>query len=86
MVASPHKISLCTPHKCNFINQTCLIAEKKMLGQSVYFNATVCDFFNTVTETVQFQIKCINCDTQYRLINNELLVNNRLPCKISIFQ
>ena len=57
-----------------------------MLGQSVYFNATVCDFFNTVTETVQFQIKCINCDTQYRLINNELLVNNRLPCKISIFQ
>ena len=86
IAASPYSISLCTPHKCNFIpvNQSCLITEKKMLGQLVYFNATVCDYFSAIAETVQFQIKCINCGTKYRVLNNELLVNNVSPNKISI--
>ena len=84
IATSPRGISVCSPHKCNFTNQSCLITEKKMLGQSVYFNATVCDYFNNVAETVQFQIKCINCGTKYRLLNNELLVNNKSPAKVSV--
>ena len=84
IAASPYRINLCSPHKCNFINQSCLITDKKMLGQSVYFNATMCDYFNGVAETVQFQIKCTNCGTNYRILNNELLVNNQSPAKISV--
>ena len=83
ITASPYKLNLCSPHKCNFMDENCLITEKKMLGQSVYFNATVCDYFNAIAEAVQFQIKCINCGTKYRVLNNEMLVNNRSPNKIT---
>ena len=55
-----------------------------MLGQYIYFNATVCGYFNSSAESVQFQIECINCNTEYRFLNNELLVNNRSPNKIEI--
>ena len=51
---SPYRINLCSQHNCGFVDETCLITGKKMLGQSIYFNATVCDYFNTVAETVQF--------------------------------
>ena len=44
----------------------------------------MCDYFNAVAEAVQFRIKCINCGTKYRLLNNELLINNRSPNKITI--
>ena len=84
IATSPYGINLCLPHNCSFTNDNCLLTEKKMLGQFVYFNATVSGYFNASAESVQFQIKCINCDTKYRLLENELLVNNRSPNKIQI--
>ena len=83
IATSPYKINLCLPHICGFTNDNCLLTEK-MLGQLIYFKTTVCGYFNTSAESVQFQIKCINCDTKYRLLENELLVNNRSPNKIQI--
>ena len=83
IATSPYRIDLCSPHKCGFIDENCLLTEK-MLGQSVYFNTTVCGYFNAIAETVQFQIKCINCGTKYRVLNNEILINNRSPNKIKI--
>ena len=84
IAASPYRISLCSS-KCSFTGENCFIAEKKMLGQLISFVTTVCDYFNAVAETVQFRMECTNCDTKYRLLNNELLFNSKLPNKISIF-
>ena len=84
IATSPYRINLCSPHKCIFTNETCLLTEKKMLGQLVHFNATVCGYFDSIAETAQFQIKCINCGTKYRVLNNEILVNNRSPNKIKV--
>ena len=84
IAASPYRISLCSPHNCSYRNENCLLTEKKMLGHAVHFNATVCDYFDFVAETVQFQIECTNCDAKYRLLNNELLVDNRSPDKVTI--
>ena len=84
IAASPYRISLCSS-KCSLTGENCFIAEKKMLGQVISFVATVCDYFNAVAETVQFRMECSNCDTKYRLLNNELLFNSKLPNKISIF-
>ena len=83
IAASPHRISLCLPHTCSYINENCSISEGKMLGQSIYFDATVCDYFNQVAETVPFKIKCTNCDVKYMLLKSDLLVNNRLPDKVT---
>ena len=84
IAASSYRISLCSSHSCSNINENCSIIDKKMLGHPLYFNATVCDYFDVVAETVQFQINCIKCDTKYRLLNSELLVNNRSPDKVTI--
>ena len=84
IAASPYRISLCSPHNCSNTNENCSIIDKKMLGYPVYFNATVSDYFDVVTETLQFQLKCANCDIKYRLRNNELLVNNRSPNKVTV--
>ena len=84
IATSPYRINLCSSRKCSFTDKKCLLTEKKMLGQSINFNATVCGYFNAIAETVQFQIKCINCGIKYRILNNEMLVNNRLPNKIKI--
>ena len=85
IAASPYRISLCSPpHSCSNINENCSITDKKMLGYPAYFNATVCDYFDVVTESVQFQIKCTNCDIEYKLLNSELLINNRSPDKVTI--
>ena len=83
IAASPYRLNLCSPHECSVIRDECLITEK-MLGQLVFFNGTVCDYFDAVAETVQFQIQCINCDTEFRLFNYELLVNSRSSNKIAI--
>ena len=84
IAASPYRISLCSPHDCSNVNENCLIADKRMLGYSVYFNAILCDYFNNNAETVQFQIKCINCDNKYRILNSELLINSWSPNKVTI--
>ena len=83
--ASPYKINLCSPHECTtgMAGKNCLITDKKMLGESVYFTATVCNYFNDVAEPVQFRIKCVNC-TKYRLLNDDILINSNSPDKVSI--
>ena len=82
IAASPHRISICLPHTCIHTNENCSISEGKMLGQSIYFDATVCDYFNHIAETVPFKIKCTNCGVKYMLLKSEILINNRLPDKV----
>ena len=55
-----------------------------MLGQPVYFNATVCDYFYTAVEAVYFQVSCINCGTKYRLLDNKMLIQNGIKTSINI--
>ena len=80
IVASPHRISLCSPHSCSNISKDCSITDKN----PVYFITTLYDYFNSIAETVQFQIKCINRDTKYRILNSELLINSWSPNEVTI--
>ena len=81
--ASPYKINLCSPHKCTMGVKNCFIAEQKMLGQFIYFTATVCNYFSDIAEPVQFRIRCVNC-TKYRLLNGGVLINSNSPDKVAI--
>ena len=47
-----------------------------MLGQSIYFNATACDYYNNVCQSVQFLMKCIDCNNNYRLSDSKILAQN----------
>ena len=74
---TPLKINLCSPVKCAFKKEAnCVLKIPIMLGQSIYFNATVCDYFNTAAETTQFQVNCVDCNVKYKLLENKILVQN----------
>jgi len=80
VTTSPYEIKVCSPADCSVKNNnrsTCLIEGFKMFGYSIAFNATVCGYYNTLAETVQFRMQCINCsDSKYQLIENEILAYN----------
>ena len=76
---SPYQINLCSSPGCDSDNtNNCFIQHGNMLGQSINFNATVCDYFNNVAETVQFNVECTNCNGTYRLSNTGVLVRDGL--------
>ena len=83
--ASPYEINLCSPAKCGLKNGTdCVIKNHKMLGQSIYFNATVCGYFSAGAETTQFQVNCINCEFKYKLLEKKIIVQNGSINRISL--
>ena len=81
--ATPYKINLCSAYQCNF-TANCSVEGRKMLGQFICFNGTVCDYFNTVSETIQFQIRCNNCNRKYRVLDDKLLVSRESPSEIAL--
>ena len=87
VATSPYAIKLCSPADCSVTNNersTCLIEGNKMLGQSIDFNATVCDYYNANAEAVQFQIKCENCDAKFQLLKREIFAFNGSNNQFSI--
>ena len=77
IATSPHKINLCST-SCNGTSSTCHVPSRYMLGQLISINATVCDYFDNVSETIQFFVDCNNCNKTYRLSNDRILVHHGL--------
>ena len=85
IVASPYKIQLCSSANCGLTSSSeCVIKNDVMLGQFVYFNATICDYFNGAAEATKFQVICINCGFKYRLLDDEILVQNASNDRINL--
>ena len=82
ITTSPYKINLCSPAKCDLMNNTnsssnkCVIKNDIMLGQSVYFDTAIYDYFNAVAEATKFKVNCFDCGSKYRLLENKILVQN----------
>ena len=77
IATSPHKVNVCSIAS-NDTGETCHIPNGNMLGQSIGINATVYDYFDHVSETVQFYVECTNCNNKYRLSNDKILVHRGL--------
>ena len=73
---SPFKINVCSTTCDDTNSSNCHVSNRNMLGQPVGINATVCDYYGNVSETVQFYIKCTDCSNNYRLSDNRALVHN----------
>ena len=73
---SPFAVNLCSTICSTTNTNSCFIRNRNMLGQSVQFNATACDLYNNVSESVQFLMECIDCDSKYRLSDNKILAHN----------
>ena len=75
---SPSKINVCSTTCNDTSGSACQIPNKNMLGQTIDINATVCDYYDNVSEVVQFYVECTNCYDKYRLFSNRILVHNGL--------
>ena len=90
VAASPYQMKICSPKKCkctdatDYPNNECRINRNVMLGQPIYFNTTICDYFNAANEALPFQIQCINCKSKFRLLDNEILIQNELRGSITL--
>ena len=80
ITTSPYKITLCSKacYLSDNTSSSCYISSRIMLGQSIDVNATVCDYYNNISEPVQFVIECNNCDNKYRLSSNNIIIQNGL--------
>ena len=86
ITASPYEIHICSSAKCNVMknNTKYVIRNDIMLGQSLYFNPIVYDYFNGVAEATMFEVRCINCELKYRLLEDVILVQNGSRSRIKI--
>ena len=80
ITTSPYKISLCSKacHLSDNTSSSCYVPRRVMLGQSIGINATVCDYYNNISEPVKFVIECNNCNNKYRLSSNGIIIHNGL--------
>ena len=78
IATSPHKVDVCPTASDDDSGGICHIPNGNMLGQSIGINATVYDYFDNVSETVQFYVECTNCNNTYRLSNDKILVHRGL--------
>ena len=77
IATSPYKIILRST-SCNDTSNTCHVPSRNMLGQSIDINATVCDYYGSVSETLQFYADCTDCNSTYRLSKDQILVHHGL--------
>ena len=80
ITTSSYKVSLCSM-SCELPDNTtgnCSLPNKIMLGQSIGINATICDYYGNVSETIQFLIECTNCNNNYRLSSDKILAHRGL--------
>ena len=80
ITTSPYKVTLCAKpcHLFDNISSSCYIPSRIMLGQSMGINATVCDYYGSVSEPVQLVIECTNCNNKYRLSSHNIVIQNGL--------
>ena len=89
IATSPYEIKLCstaTKSDCSkSMNNSLHVTEDEvMLGQPIYFNTTLYDYFNTAAEATNLQVNCINCGFKYRPLDNEVLVQNGSSNRLEI--
>ena len=71
IAASPYEIKLCSfamkdGLKNSANDSACVIMNNAMLGEPIYFNTILRDYFNNAAEATKFQVICIDCDFKYR--------------------
>ena len=75
---SPYAVNLCSTECITSSANNCFIGNGNMLGQSVYFNATVCDYYDSISKSLQFFMECVNCNNTYRLFDDKILLHDGL--------
>ena len=76
IVTSPYAINLCSIGCKGRLINNCSLRNSNMLGEPIMFNATICGYYNNVSEAVQFYIACTDCDDNFRPSDSKILVYN----------
>ena len=86
ITTSAYKIDIFSPAKSDVIktNTNYVIRNDIMLGQSLYFNPIVYNYFNGTAEATTFEVRCKNCKLKYMVLEDMILVQNGSKNRIKI--
>ena len=76
IVTSPYAINLCSTGCEGRLANNCSLRNNNMLGEPVVFSATICGYYNNVSEAVQFYIACTDCNNNFRPSDSKILIYN----------
>ena len=86
IVTSPYSIRLYPPAiTIHNSSNDYVMQQYKMLGEPIQFNASVFDYFNSVTESVIFSIDCKTCGDDYTLSTYQIAVHNHTLNELKVF-
>ena len=86
IVTSPYNIKLYPPAiAVQSSSNDYVIYQQKMLGEPIQFNASVFDYFNSITESVIFSLYCKSCGDDYVLSTYQIAVHNHTLNELKIF-
>jgi len=83
VVTSPHRLVL-YGDDIQFINNNTYFVGNKVLGRPVAFHGVVLDYFDKPADGTQFHVTCINCYTNWSLVNAFLSVDNISPLYVNL--
>ncbi|XP_065908027.1 uncharacterized protein [Dysidea avara] len=81
VVTSPHQLKLYGDDIQLISNNTYFVGNK-VLGKTVTFQGVVLDYFDRPAEVTQFHLDCINCSTNWSLVNTFLVIDNISPLNV----
>ena len=81
VVTSPHQLKLYGDDIQLISNNTYFVGNK-VLGKAVTFQGVVLDYFDRPAEVTQFHLDCINCSTNWSLVNTFLVIDNISPLNV----
>ena len=86
ITTSAYEIDIFSPAKSDVIktNTNYVIRNDIMLGQSLYFNPIVYNYFNGTAEATTFEVRCKNCKLKYMVLEDMILVQNGSKNRIKI--
>ena len=86
VVTSPYTVKLYPPAVAlHNSSNSHVILEPKMLGEPIYFTASVLDYFNHITEPVIFSIECETCGDEYVLSTHLVTLQDQSLSELKIF-
>ena len=83
VVTSPHRLVL-YGDDIQFINSNTYFVGNKVLGRPVAFHGVVLDYFDKPADVTQFHVTCINCYTNWSLVNAFLSDDNVSPLYVNL--
>ena len=89
VVTSPHRLVLhdsiaSLTSKITKKKNDAYFIDNKIIGRAVTFKGLVLDYYNKPTAVSEYHVQCIDCSTNWTVLNNQIEIDNVYPVSVTI--